>query len=115
MDWASPEAAEPAEAKPEKPAEAAEVVPRPVPSVRGGYGHTPVTYQILEEAMTKLLKDERARRNKAIDATAKLIVDEVIKTFASARTKTNWRFEEAERRVAELEARLADLEDRANG
>jgi hypothetical protein len=106
--WA--QRAEPEQPKPKPVPPSDPAAEQPVPSVRGGYGHAPVTYQILEEAMRGLVKRERAARNKSVDAVAKAVVEKMAELFASARTKTTWRFEEAERRAAELEARVADLE-----
>lgn len=102
--------------KPEAPAEPA--AERPVPSVRGGYGHTPVTYQILEEAMRGLVKRERKARNEQIDAIVTALVkkfEEVGDVFGEARSITTLRFVEAERRIAELEARIAQMEGRSDG
>jgi hypothetical protein len=93
---------------------AREHVPLRVQKAAPAPAPAPVAY-ITKEWMDGFIVRERERRNKAIDATAKAIVDKVAETFASARTKTNWRQQEAERRIADLEARLAKLEGRADG
>jgi hypothetical protein len=102
------------QAPPASPPQAAPAAaPQPVASVRGGYGHTPVTYQILEETMRTHLVTRKAFdtfREVLLEGVAKFVKEQV----GAAAARVFWRTAEAERRIAELEARLAKLEGRSD-
>jgi hypothetical protein len=86
---------------------------QPVASVRGGYGHAPVTYQILEETMRTHLVTRKAFdtfREVLLEGVAKFVKEQV----SAAAARVFWRTAEAERRISELEARLAKLEGRSD-
>jgi BMFP domain-containing protein YqiC len=84
-----------------------------VASVRGGYGHAPVTYQILEETMRTHLVTRKTFdtfREVLLEGVAKFVKEQV----GAAAARGSWRAAEAERRISELEARLAKLEGRSD-
>jgi hypothetical protein len=93
------------------PASVPNPAPAPVASVRGGYGHAPVTYQILEETMRTHLVTRKTFdtfREVLLEGVAKFVKEQV----GAAAARGSWRTTEAERRIAEVEARLAKLEER---